>query len=57
MEKLNLFGIPLTAEEQKEMEQEKETSYEKQKRRKIVNDLISVIKEADNQFEIEVVVS
>ena len=53
MEKLNLFGIPLSAEEQKEMEQEKETSYEKQKRRKIVNDLISVIKEADNQFEIE----
>lgn len=53
MEKLNLFGVALTAQEERELGHEQDTAREKEHRRKFVSDLIDVLYQVDNEHELQ----
>lgn len=52
MERLNLFGVALSAQEASELG-EKDTAQDKQHRRKFVADLLDVLHQVDNDHELQ----
>lgn len=52
MEKLNLFGVALTAQEESELGDAQDTAKDKEHRRKFVSDLIDVLYQVDNEHEL-----
>ena len=52
MEKLNLFGVALTTQEESELGREQDTARDKEHRRKFVADLIDVLCQVDDEHEL-----